>query len=300
MTVALTALALGQIALASLAAAQPTDAIDAAEALARAIDGGRSVLPAAQPIEPPASTEPPAPEAEPATAAAEPPAALEEPPVAVKLAARPDNRRKSLEKLDRDVEAIAHSEPSSEEARQLTNWVVATGDNHGAPFIIIDKVAAMAFAFDGEGLPRGATPVLVGITRGDDSTPGVGERELSQMGPAEKTTPAGRFVARIGPAKGNQKVLWVDFETAVALHAVVTGNAKERRLERLKSPTAEDNRITFGCINVPVDYFKDVVQPLFAETNGVVYILPETRFLIEVFPAFQVQEQPSRLTEVVR
>ena len=124
-----------------------------------------------------------------------------------------------------------------------------------------------------------------------NSTPGIGDRELRNIPPAERTTPAGRFVARFGPAAGRQKVLWVDFGSAVSLHAVATANRNEHRLERLRSPTAEDNRITYGCINVPRTFYNDVVRPLLADLSGVVYILPETRPLNEVFWAALPQSQ---------
>lgn len=177
---------------------------------------------------------------------------------------------------------------NSVEGLQLANWAMATRDNGELPFIVIDKEAAEVMVFNAEGLLLGETPALLGIAPGDDATPGVGDRELSEIGPAEKTTPAGRFLARIGPARGGQTVLWVDFEDSVALHPVVTGNKAERRLERLDSPTPKDNRITFGCINVPAPFFDELVRPLFAEKGGVVYILPERKFLIEVFPAFDI------------
>lgn len=177
---------------------------------------------------------------------------------------------------------------TSVEGLQLANWAKATRDNGELPFIVIDKETAEVLVFDAEGLLLGDTPALLGIASGDDATPGVGNRPLSEIGPAEKTTPAGRFQSRIGPALGGQTVLWVDFENSVALHAVVTSNKAERRLERLASPTPKDNRITFGCINVPASFFQDLVQPLFEDKGGVVYVLPERKFLIEVFPAFEI------------
>ena len=184
--------------------------------------------------------------------------------------------------------------PRSAEALNLANWVTATRDNGVMPFIVIDKVTAEVMVFDAHGLLMGMTPALLGIAHGDDAIPGIGDRELSEIGPAEKTTPAGRFLAQIGPAKGNQKVLWVDFNTSVALHPVVTSNPKEHRLERLKSPASEDNRITFGCINVPPEFYQDVVSPLFADAGGMVYILPETKYLIEVFPRFEMFAPPAQ------
>ena len=55
----------------------------------------------------------------------------------------------------------------------------------------------------------------------------------------------------------------------------------------------EDNRITYGCINVPAAFYAKVVRPVFKESTGVVYILPETKPLNEVFLAYQAQKQPN-------
>ena len=178
---------------------------------------------------------------------------------------------------------------------QLKDWAVASGDPGGLPFIVIDKVAAAVFAFDASGGFVGAAPALLGIAHGDDSTPGIGSRNLSSMGPKERTTPAGRFAARIGPALGaNRNVLWVDYHTSISMHPVITSNKKEHRLQRLQSATPDDNRITYGCINVPRKFYRSVVEPLFTGTSGVVYILPETRPLQEVFLAFNARLAPAR------
>jgi hypothetical protein len=172
---------------------------------------------------------------------------------------------------------------SPDDASRVISWVIASHDNGDVPFIVIDKIGAELFAFDAAGQSMGHAPVLVGITKGDDSTPGVGDRELSHIPIWQRTTPAGRFVAKFGHASGNQQVLWVDYHDAISLHPVITSNPKEHRLARLKSPTPDDNRITFGCINVPTAFYKNVIRPLFKQRGGVVYILPETRPLNEVF-----------------
>jgi hypothetical protein len=179
--------------------------------------------------------------------------------------------------------------PRPADARLVASWVVASGDNGEVPFMVIDKVAAAVFVFDAQGEYLGEAPVLLGAAAGDDATPGVGNRPLARMGPEEKTTPAGRFAARYGPAAGGRNVLWVDYSTSVALHEVVTGNRRERRLQRLRSATPEDNRITFGCINVPVAFHREVIRPLFRENGGIVYVLPETRPLEAVFPSVRVR-----------
>jgi hypothetical protein len=162
-------------------------------------------------------------------------------------------------------------------------------DNHGRPFAIVDKAGAHIFVFRADGRLRGAAPVLVGFTRGDDTEAGVGDRALSAIRPDQRTTPAGRFVARFGRAKGERKVLWVDYADAISLHPVVTTNPKEHRLRRIRSLAPEDHRISYGCINVPARFYREVVLRAFADGSGVVYILPDTKSLEEVFPGLAAQ-----------
>jgi hypothetical protein len=196
--------------------------------------------------------------------------------------------------------AARPQEAAGNAVRDLTDWVIASGDNNGQPFIVIDKVMAKVFVFDSEDQFVGSTPALVGAAVGDESAPGIGHRKLSAISHGDRTTPAGRFVAKIGTETGNKEVLWVDYATSVSLHPVITTNRKERRLQRLQSPTPEDNRITFGCINVPASFYREVVRPLFKKTTGVVYILPETRPLREVFLAFHAPGRPSLPPEASR
>lgn len=167
---------------------------------------------------------------------------------------------------------------------EVSDWVVASGDNAGLPYMIIDKVAAVVAVYEADGARRGVTPALLGLARGDDSVPGIGDRKLSSIKPGERTTPAGRFLAAYGPAAGKAKVLWVDYGTAISLHPVPGGNPKEQRQRRLKSRTPKDNRITYGCINVPAGFYENVVRRTFTGSKGVVYVLPETRPLETAFP----------------
>jgi hypothetical protein len=61
------------------------------------------------------------------------------------------------------------------------------------------------------------------------------------------------------------------------MHSVRALVAEERRLERLASPNPAEHRISYGCINLPHEFFKTVAQPAFAQAGGVIYVLPETR-----------------------
>lgn len=172
----------------------------------------------------------------------------------------------------------------SEAASRMIAWVAAAHDNGALPYVVIDKPAATLFLFSAKGEFLGEAPVLLGIGIGDDSSPGVGAKSLEEIGPAERTTPAGRFIAKFGRALGRQRVLWVDYTNSVALHAVITTHKAEHRVERLLSPTPDDNRISFGCINVGTSFYTKKLRPLFQRKGGMVYILPDTKSLDEVFP----------------
>jgi hypothetical protein len=191
-------------------------------------------------------------------------------------------------------------ETASKEVRYIADWVVHSGDNKAQPFAIIDKTAAKLFVFYPEGRMRGAAPVLLGIARGDDSAPGIGERELSDIPPELRTTPAGRFVAAIGRNTSGKDVVWVDYDAAVSMHRVINTNPSERRPHRLATPTPLDNRISYGCINVPVKFFEDVVLPSFEGRNGIVYVLPEVKPLKKVFAAYDVEDAPTALASESR
>jgi len=174
---------------------------------------------------------------------------------------------------------------SSSDVRYVADWVVHSGDNRQLPFTVIDKVNARIFVFDAAGRLRGASPILLGLARGDDSVPGIGERKMSEIRPDERTTPAGRFVAERGRNLNGEDIFWIDYDAAVSMHRVRASNPQERRLQRLASPTAADNRISYGCVNVPARFYNEVIDPAFTPAAGVIYVLPETRPAHEVFEA---------------
>lgn len=177
-------------------------------------------------------------------------------------------------------------ERASGAVRQMANWVLAANDNGALPFAIVDKTQAKVFVFHADGRLRGAAAVLLGLAVGDDSVPGIGQRKLADISPVERTTPTGRFMVAMDRNLKGQEMLWVDYDNSISLHPVITSNAKERRAERLATPTPLDNRISYGCINVPADFFKRVVRPAFTGTDGIFYVLPETRSAQQVFASY--------------
>ena len=176
----------------------------------------------------------------------------------------------------------------SEEARHIADWAAWSGDTHGMPFVILDKKNVTVHVFGRDGKLVGSTPVLIGSAIGDDSVHGIGEREISDIKPEERTTPAGRFVSTPGRNSFGEDIVWVDYDVAISMHRVRPKVKSEQRLERLASPTPDDNRISFGCINMPVAFYNQVVHPLLGASRGVVYILPETRAVREVFGSYDV------------
>jgi hypothetical protein len=167
---------------------------------------------------------------------------------------------------------------------ELAGWVVATKDSQGYPFAVIDKAAAQILVFGGDGRLRGAAPGLFGSSIGDH-TAGIAGLALREIPGRDRTTPAGRFVGGFGPSIDAGRVLWVDYDSAVSIHPTATGVPAERRVERLASPSPDDNRVTHGCINVSPEFYERIIRPTF-ERGGVFYILPDTAPIAETFPEF--------------
>ena len=181
-----------------------------------------------------------------------------------------------------------HDQWASPDARHIADWVADSSDSAGAGFIIVDKPFATIYVFDADARLRGSSPILLGAAAGDESVPGIGSRPLAEVRPQEKTTPAGRFVAERGHNTRGEDIVWVDYDAAVSMHRVRATNPRERRLERLETPTILDNRISFGCINVPVVFYEEYVRPVFAPGRAIVYVLPDVRPVREVFGSYDV------------
>lgn len=184
----------------------------------------------------------------------------------------------------------------SKDARRLADWVAHTRDNGDAEFMIVDKRNARVYVFDATARLRGASPVLLGAAKGDHSVPDIGSRPISQVRPEERTTPAGRFVAERGRNHKGEDVVWVDYNAALSMHRVRATNPTERRLQRLATPTIADNRISYGCINVPVPFYETYVSPTVSKKRAIVYVLPEVKPIKQVFGSLNVTPGRRRIS----
>ncbi|MEN5425208.1 hypothetical protein ABE522_02380 [Stenotrophomonas pennii] len=183
------------------------------------------------------------------------------------------------------VDELPEGQTVSDTVIELAGWVVASKDSQGYPFAIMDKAAAQVLVFDGEGRLRGAAPALFGSATGDHTAPGVAGLALRAIPGRDRTTPAGRFIGGYGPSIDAGRVLWVDYDSGVALHPITTGVPSEKRAERLASASPDDNRVTHGCINISPTFYEQIVRTTF-ERGGVFYVLPDKASMAETFPEF--------------
>jgi hypothetical protein len=168
------------------------------------------------------------------------------------------------------------------DVQSVAQWIRASRDNGNMHYLLLDKTNATVYFFHANGNLLATAPVLLGMGKGDkmlvpDTAP------LSSIPPFKRITPAGRFVSRLAVDSHGKELLVLDYDAALSLHPVVKGTPKEQRAVRLASPASDDNRISFGCINVPAAFYSGVVSPLLTNTKGVVYILPETSSAGQLF-----------------
>lgn len=180
--------------------------------------------------------------------------------------------------------------------RSAAESINLAADNKGLPYFIVDKAGARLYVFNGQGQSLANAPVLLGLALGDDTVPGIGDRKISDILPFERTTPAGRFMGESGINASGDDIVWVDYDAAVSMHRVRSNVPQQRRLQRLASSTVADNRISYGCINVPVKFYDQFVKPVFDRGSAIIYVLPDSKSLSSVFgwPANAGARSPSQ------
>lgn len=175
----------------------------------------------------------------------------------------------------------------SEDARQAVQWILQSGDHRARPFAVVDKKRAHLYIHDAEGRLLGDSPVLLGEAIGDDIAPGVGEHAQQGFVPFhERTTPAGRFDAEPGVNNTGEQVIWVDYDSAFAIHRLRPGRSMRAREARLASMDIAGRRASSGCVVVPVRFYEEVVLRWLGESRSVVYVLPDGGSVRELAGAY--------------
>ena len=173
--------------------------------------------------------------------------------------------------------AALESVDASADARYVEHWIHEKGDDHGRPFVIVDKKAARIYVFGAGGTLVGMSPTILGQSRGDVPVPGAGQKDPSRLLPDERKTPAGRFESQPGRNLHGEPVVWVDYDTGIAIHRVRPGASQTQRANSLASEDPNNKRLSLGCVVVPENFFLSVVLPILGHVHGTVYVLPEDR-----------------------
>jgi len=170
--------------------------------------------------------------------------------------------------------ALADAEASAD-ARYVERWIRTKGDDHGRPFVIVDKKAARIFVFGAGGKLVGTSSTILGQSRGDIPVPGAGQKNPANLLPDERKTPAGRFDSQPGRNLHGEPVVWVDYDTGIAIHRVRPGISQMQRVSSLATEDPGNKRLSLGCVVVPEEFFWSVVIPTMGHSHGTVYVLPE-------------------------
>jgi hypothetical protein len=180
------------------------------------------------------------------------------------------------------------AERASGDAQYAAAWVLGGADNQSLPFAVVDKRDARIYVFEAGGRLLGASAALLGAAPGDFAVGDMTFRPAASLTAAERTTPAGRFASEPGRNDKGEDIVWIDYAASLAIHRLRPAPAQERRPARLASPTPDDNRISAGCVVVPVAFYEAVVAPTLGSGRGVVYVLPESRPVHSLFGALEL------------
>ena len=107
-----------------------------------------------------------------------------------------------------DAAVAADANAEDDAVNKFATWIIASHDNHHAPFIVVDKTSAKVFVFDAESRLAGVTPALLGIARGEGAIPvcgSKGTRGNKGEEVREIARPLGRRCARNVPVNSRCK-----------------------------------------------------------------------------------------------
>ena len=180
--------------------------------------------------------------------------------------------------------SAAAAQPLTAPAAELARWIARTGNHQSRPYVVVDKQRARVWVFDAQHRLLASTAALLGLTVGDHEVPDIRTRNIATLAKDARITPAGRFVTEPGVNIHGEDVVWLDYEAGLAMHRVRPGLAQAARLKRLANEVASEQRVSLGCVVLPVAFYEGVIRPLLGRRAGVVYVLPEKEPLAAWLP----------------
>ena len=187
--------------------------------------------------------------------------------------------------------AAAWDATPSPAAAELLRWIAHTGNNQGRPYVVVDKAQAHVWVLDAQHRPRAHSGALLGIARGDHEVADIRSRDVRFLPASARITPAGRFLSEPGINLQGEEVVWLDYEAGLAMHRLRPGMSQFSRLKRLLGGVASEQRVSLGCVVLPVAFYTAQIQPLLGRAPGVVYVLPENEALSAWLPRWDQAAQ---------
>ncbi|MDQ5971191.1 MAG: hypothetical protein QG566_137 [Patescibacteria group bacterium] len=171
----------------------------------------------------------------------------------------------------------------SENAKKifLYNDSVMSSENKTIePYVIADKPTATVFIFDSQNNIIAKFPALFGQAKGEAPNSADANSDIAGSG---ATTPAGSYKMSLGKNMKaqdlnlyNGKIFRIEGTSNLAFHITYPGELAERT-KALKTKTTEDNRMSWGCINISEENFDKYVTPYLSKDNQKLYITPDNQ-----------------------
>lgn len=140
--------------------------------------------------------------------------------------------------------------PGDRRIKKIEGWFAHQGQSN---FVVMDKREGKLHVYvDGERAL--SVPALSGKMRKDIASPETIGKHVDDMTEEDKITPAGIYALKYGASDEygfKYSMLFPDgYDASYAVHSVYTGTPEERRVQRLKTATGDDNNISYACINL--------------------------------------------------
>jgi hypothetical protein len=151
-------------------------------------------------------------------------------------------------------------------------------------YIVIDKPSAEMYVFNSSNELITSMPVLLGKDKGEEPN----RADASSPIASHATTPAGKFqLGKIGITDVNKddstlyqgRIISLLGSDNLALHMTYPGEY-EKRTKALNTPTLEDKRMSWGCINISPKNFDKYIKPYFNKGNQNLFITPDDPTLV--------------------
>lgn len=176
-----------------------------------------------------------------------------------------------IEKITNNIDTSLYNKLTPE-ARKIYLYCLTNIDH---TYYIVDKPTATIYAINSNGKGIASSPVILGATKGEIPNTADTEKPLYNQ---IATTPAGKFElihSDIDSTIYKGKSLALLGTDYLAIHIVYPDPEEyKKRIKALKTSTPNDNRISWGCINVSENFWTSSIAP-YAKNGSTIFITPD-------------------------